>query len=334
MSSSGASNRETRSLPVCPALIRIPRFWGCTGKLTLSISPGNDLYGGSNRLLTFLKTSGGFTVHHLDTSKPEILLPYLQKPDSKVRWVLLESPTNPLIQIVDIETISNLVHQYVPEAVVIVDNTMMSPFLQRPLELGADIVYDSATKYLSGHHDLMAGAIYCNREDLAKQMAFTINSIGNGLSSFDCFLLLRGIKTMDIRMERQQATACLVASYLYNLGFKVNFPALADHPGKEVHDRIAKGPGAVLSFETDDVSLSERIVGATRLWGISVSFGAVNSLISMPCLMSYVLVFTSPEPLADHTISLQTCFHRPESQKGAQSARTSHPTMCGHRRSR
>ena len=121
-------------------------------------------------------------------------------------------------------------------------------------------------------------------------MAFTINSIGNGLSPFDSFLLLRGIKTMAIRMERQQATACLVASYLHNLGFKVNFPSLASHPGKDIHDRIAKGPGAVLSFETDDIGMSERIVGATRLWGISVSFGAVNSLISMPCLMSHASI--------------------------------------------
>merc|ERR1712093_212410 len=134
------------------------------------IIAGNDLYGGSNRLLTFLKTSGGFAVHHLDTTKPELLLPYLDKPGGiRVKYVLLESPTNPLLQIVDIQTISTLVHQYVPEAVVIVDNTMMSPFLQKPLELGADIVYDSATKYLSGHHDLMAGAMYCNRDDLAQQ---------------------------------------------------------------------------------------------------------------------------------------------------------------------
>lgn len=132
------------------------------------IIAGNDLYGGSNRLLTYLKTSGGHPVHHVDTTKPELLLPLLTQPNSKIRYVLLESPTNPLLQIVDIETIANMVHRHIPEAIVIVDNTMMSPFLQRPLELGADVVYDSATKYLSGHHDLMAGAIYCNREDVAQ----------------------------------------------------------------------------------------------------------------------------------------------------------------------
>jgi len=126
------------------------------------------LYGGSNRLLTYLKTNGGVAVHHLDTTQPSLLLPLLTSSSNKIRYVLLESPTNPLLQIVDIQEISTLVHRHVPDAVVIVDNTMMSPFLQRPLELGADIVYDSATKYLSGHHDLMAGAIYCDREDLAK----------------------------------------------------------------------------------------------------------------------------------------------------------------------
>lgn len=113
-----------------------------------------------------------------------------------------------------------------------------------------------------------------------------INSVGNGLAPVDCFLLLRGIKTLALRLEQQQRSAIRVADYLHALGFLVHFPGLASHPGKEVHDRLARGPGAVLSFVTDDKALSERIVAAARLWGISVSFGCVNSLISMPCLMS------------------------------------------------
>lgn len=119
-----------------------------------------------------------------------------------------------------------------------------------------------------------------------QQIAFTINSIGNALAPIDAFLLLRGIKTLALRMDRQQTTANIVADYLNTLGFHVNYPGLADHPGRDVHERIADGNGAVLSFETGNKALSERVVGSTRLWGISVSFGCVNSLISMPCVMS------------------------------------------------
>jgi cystathionine beta-lyase/cystathionine gamma-synthase len=119
-------------------------------------------------------------------------------------------------------------------------------------------------------------------------MAFTINSVGNALAPNDCFLLLRGTKTLALRMDRQQATAQLVATYLHSLGFPTHYPGLPDHPGREIHERIASGNGAVLSFETGNKAMSEQIVGGARLWGISVSFGCVNSLISMPCVMSYV----------------------------------------------
>ncbi len=127
---------------------------------------GDDIYGGTNRLLTYLRTHMGVTVHHVDTTTPSTILPHLIP--GKTAMVLLETPTNPLLKIVDIAGISSMVKEKCPDAVIVVDNTMMSPYLQRPLEHGADIVYDSATKYLSGHHDLMAGVITCNRDDLAK----------------------------------------------------------------------------------------------------------------------------------------------------------------------
>ncbi|KAA1082078.1 cystathionine beta-lyase [Puccinia graminis f. sp. tritici] len=253
------------------------------------IIAGNDLYGGSNRLLTYVKEHNGIITHHIDTTNLENLKPFLVK-DSRVRMVLLESPTNPLLQIVDIEAVINLVKAVIPEAIIVVDNTMMSPYLMKPLEFGADVVYDSGTKYLSGHHDVMAGLVTCNSDKIAKQLAFVINSIGNGLAPFECFLLTRGIKTLSLRMDRQQASAIRVAKYLDQLGFKVNFPGLAHHKGKEIHDRLAKGPGAVLSFETGDKKLSEKIVSSARLWSVSVSFGCVNSLISMPCLMSHASI--------------------------------------------
>ncbi|RDX57495.1 cystathionine beta-lyase [Lentinus brumalis] len=254
----------------------------------VEVIAGDDLYGGTNRLLTYLRTHMGVTVHHVDTTKAESVIPYLHP--GKTAMVLLESPTNPLLKIVDIAGISALVKEKCEDAVVVVDNTMMSPYLQRPLEHGADIVYDSATKYLSGHHDLMAGVITCNRDDLAKEIAFIINSVGNALTPFDSFLLLRGTKTLAIRMDRQQSTSMLVAQMLSKLGFVTHYPGLPNHPGKDIHDRISDGYGAVLSFETGDKELSERIVAATRLWGISVSFGCVNSLISMPCVMSHASI--------------------------------------------
>ena len=245
---------------------------------------GDDLYGGTNRLLSYIRTHVGVTIHHVDTTDPAALHQYINS--TKTAMVLLESPTNPLLKVVDIAAISKDVKENAPDAIMVVDNTMMSPYLQRPLEHGADIVYDSATKYLSGHHDLMAGVITCNRDDLANKLAFTINAIGNALTPIDSFLLLRGIKTLALRMDRQQATAQLVAEYLDGLGFPVHYPGLVNHPGREVHSRIANGNGAVLSFKTGRTDLSEKIVGGTRLWGISVSFGCVNSLISMPCIMS------------------------------------------------
>lgn len=269
------------------------------------IIAGDDIYGGTQRLLTYIRTHVGVIVHHVDTTDPANFDALIRP--GKTAMVLLESPTNPLLKICDIATISAKVKEKAPDAIMVVDNTMMSPYLQRPLEHGADIAYDSATKYLSGHHDLMAGVITCNRDDLAKvrsaldyngvknkfftqhvfqSMAHVINSVGNALTPFDSFLLLRGTKTLAIRMDRQQSTAMKVANMLDRLGFKVHYPGLKNHPGREVHERIADGPGAVLSFTTGDKAVSERIVGATRLWGISVSFGCVNSLISMPCVMS------------------------------------------------
>ena len=127
---------------------------------------GDDLYGGTNRLLAYIKDHCGVIVHHIDTTDPRTLLPYINP--AKTAMVLLESPTNPLLKIVDLAMIARDVRERAPDAVIVVDNTMMSPYLQRPLEHGADIVYDSATKYLSGHHDLMAGVITCNRDDLSK----------------------------------------------------------------------------------------------------------------------------------------------------------------------
>lgn len=248
---------------------------------------GDDLYGGTHRLLKYLSTHGGIIVHHVDTTTPETVQEVL---NAKTAMVLLETPTNPLIKIVDIPTISNMAHAANPACVVSVDNTMLSPYLQNPLELGADIVYESGTKYLSGHHDLMAGVIAVSDDALGDKLYFTINASGCGLAPFDCWLLMRGIKTLKVRMDAQQSNAMLIARFLESTGFKVRYPGLPSHPQYDLFNSMARGPGAVLSFETGDIQLSERIVESAKLWAISVSFGCVNSLISMPCRMSHASI--------------------------------------------
>ncbi|KAG8631310.1 hypothetical protein KVT40_000450 [Elsinoe batatas] len=248
---------------------------------------GDDLYGGTNRLLKYLASNGGIVVHHVDTTDADAVKSVLTP---KTTMVLLESPTNPLIKVVDISTIATAAHEVNPKALVIVDNTMMSPMLQNPLDLGADISYESGTKYLSGHHDVMAGVMAVNSSEIGDKLFFTINASGCGLSPFDSWLLLRGVKTLSVRMEKQQSNAMAIATFLENHGFKVRFPGLKSHPQYDLHWSQARGAGAVLSFETGSTQISERIVEATRLFGISVSFGCVNSLISMPCRMSHASI--------------------------------------------
>ncbi|KAF3767584.1 cystathionine beta-l [Cryphonectria parasitica EP155] len=248
---------------------------------------GDDLYGGTNRLLTYLSTNQGIIVHHVDTTNVDKVKEVLSP---KTAMVLLETPTNPLIKIVDIPAITKMTHDFNGKALVVADNTMMSPMLCNPLELGVDISYESGTKYLSGHHDIMAGVIACNDASLGDKMYFMINSTGCGLSPDDSSLLMRGIKTLAIRMEKQQANAQAIAEFLETHGFRVRYPGLKSHPQYDLHWSMSRGAGAVLSFETGDVTVSERIVEAARLWGISVSFGCVNSLISMPCRMSHASI--------------------------------------------
>ena len=248
---------------------------------------GDDLYGGTNRLLKYLGTHGDIIVHHVDSTNPEAIRRVLSP---KTAMVLLETPTNPLIKIVDVPTIAKYSHEANPTALVTVDNTMLSPLLQNPLDLGADIVYESGTKYLSGHHDLMAGVIAVKNAALGEKLYYIVNASGCGLAPFDSFLLMRGVKTLKIRMEQQQSNAQRIAEFLESHGFRVRYPGLKSHPQYKLHHSMARGAGAVLSFETGDIKMSERIVESTRLWAISVSFGCVNSLISMPCQMSHASI--------------------------------------------
>eukprot|EP00249_Psilotum_nudum_P005678 c19111_g1_i1 orf=214-1689(+) len=231
----------------------------------------DDIYGGSDRILSRVTPKAGLPVKRVDTSCLQEVRGAIG-PNTKLVW--LESPTNPRQMISDIEEISRIAHQY--GALVVVDNSIMSPVLCKPLELGADIVMHSATKFIAGHSDVMAGVLAVKGESLAKDIYFLQNAEGSGLAPFDCWLCLRGIKTMCLRIEKQQANAQKIAEYL------------ASHPQIEQ----ATGAGSVLSFTTGSLAISKYIAENTKLFSIAVSFGSVKSLISLPCFMSHASIPT------------------------------------------
>lgn len=251
------------------------------------ILASDDLYGGSIRLLEQILPRHGITVKYVDATDLDAVAAAVSE---RTKLILVETPTNPLLRISDIAGLAQIADSH--DAVFAVDNTMLSPCLQNPLDLGADIVIHSATKFLCGHSDVMAGAVITNSEDLHKQIAFLQNAEGSALSPFDSWLLLRGIKTLSLRVERQTENALKAARFLAARAEVKNvyYPGLEDHAGYELHLRQASGGGSVISFTTSDVELSRRFVEATRLCSIAVSFGSVNSSISLPCYMSHASI--------------------------------------------
>jgi cystathionine beta-lyase len=197
---------------------------------------------------------------------------------------LIETPSNPLFRISDIRALSSVARE--AGASLAVDNSMLSPVLQRPLKFGADIVVHSATKFLCGHSDVTAGALITNDAALYEQFSFQQNAEGAGLSPFESWLLLRGLKTLALRVERQNASAEKIARFLQTR------PEVTQifYPRGEVHNKQATGNGAVVSFTTGDEKLSSEIVETTKLFKIAVSFGSVGSTISLPCRMSHASI--------------------------------------------
>lgn len=257
------------------------------------IIAGDDLYGGTVRLLDRISSHQNISVRYVDTTDVNQLRNAIT---SRTRLILIETPTNPLFRISDISELASIAKE--AGAYLAVDNSMLSPIFQQPLNLGADIVVHSATKFLCGHSDVTAGALITNDRTLHKQFAFQQNAEGAGLNPFESWLLLRGLKTLSLRVERQNDSAGKIARFLKTRTevTQVFYPGLMDHPGREIHDKQASGNGAVISFTTGDEKLSAEIVETTRLFKVAVSFGSVGSTISLPCRMSHASI---PSALRD-----------------------------------
>jgi cystathionine beta-lyase len=251
------------------------------------IVAGNDLYGGTVRLLDQVLSRSGTYVTYVDATDLDEVRASLT---SRTRLMLIETPSNPLLRIADIRALAKLAHSV--GGILAVDNSMLSPCFQHPLALGADVVIHSATKFLCGHSDVTAGALITSDPTLHRKTAFQQNAEGAGLSPFDSWLLLRGMKTLCLRAERQNTSAGALASILseHPSVEHVYYPGLSSHVDHQLHRAQATGDGAVISFTTGDASFSERIVSATRLFTIAVSFGSVNSTISLPCRMSHASI--------------------------------------------
>lgn len=239
----------------------------------------HDLYGGTYRLLEQILRQQGVETTYIDTGKPEYIQTHI-RPNTKA--IFIETPTNPTMKITDIEACCIIAKKH--NVLSIVDNTFMTPYLQRPLDLGADIVLHSATKYLGGHNDVLAGAVIAREESVAEKIYFLQNSIGATLAPHDCWMLLRGLKTLALRMEKHQENAQIVAEWLqrHPAVTTVYYPGLSGHPGKHIQEKQASGYGGMISFEVADEMMIEPILKNLQLITFAESLGGVESLITYP----------------------------------------------------
>jgi cystathionine gamma-synthase len=259
----------------------------------------DDVYGGTWRLADKVWRRYGIAAEALDLTDLDAVQSALTADAvaerGPVAMVWIETPTNPLLKIVDIQAAAALARA--EGALTVVDNTFATPFLQRPLELGADVVLHSATKYLGGHSDVVGGLLATNHDDLAERLRFHQNAAGAVPSPFDCWLVLRGIRTLAVRMERACANARAIASWLQDRPEvrRVYYPALNDNPQRELCARQMRLPGAMVSFELHaEEEKAARFVASTRLLTLAESLGAVESLIELPAAMTHLSVADSP----------------------------------------
>jgi len=254
----------------------------------------DDAYGGTWRLADKVWSRYGIATEAVDLRDLDAVAAALAgSPPATMVWV--ETPTNPLLKMVDISAVVRLAAS--AGALTVVDNTFATPFLQRPLELGADLVMHSATKYLSGHSDVINGLLATRRDDLAERLRFHQNAAGAVPSPFDCWLVMRGMRTLAVRMERASANAAAIAGWLSGRPevTRVYYPGLPDHPQRELVERQMRLPGAMLSFEMrGGEPAARRVAETTRLFTLAESLGAVESLIELPAAMTHFSVTGTP----------------------------------------
>jgi len=250
---------------------------------------GNDLYGGTYRLFTKVFERFGIKFHFINMSDAASIQPFINS-NTKLIWI--ETPTNPLINIIDIEDVTTLAKKH--SIITCVDNTFASPFLQNPLDLGADIVLHSSTKYLGGHSDVINGGIALNDASLREKLYFIQKSCGAVPGPQDCFLILRGLKTLHVRMERHCSNGEKVAHFLRNNPKieKVYWCGFEDHPGYKIAKKQMRGFGGMLSFELKDNSEQEarRVLSSTKVFSLAESLGGVESLINHPATMTHASI--------------------------------------------
>ena len=248
----------------------------------------DDLYGGTYRIFRRVLEPMGLSFSFVDGSDPKAVEAAMTE---RTRLVWIESPTNPLLKLVDIAAVSKLAHAN--QALVVVDNTFMSPYFQRPLSLGADIVTHSATKYLGGHSDVIGGAVVVDREDLYERLAFLQNAVGGVPGPMDAWLVLRGLKTLAVRMREHDRNARLVAAFLneHPKVARVYYPGLPGNPQRELAQRQMSGFGGMISFEVKGgLESARRVVERTQLFTLAESLGGVESLIELPAAMTHASI--------------------------------------------
>ncbi len=246
-----------------------------------------DLYGGSFRLIEDLREREGIEFTYVDSSDTGALKTAIRQ---ETRAFFIETPTNPLMKVADLKAIAALADE--KGILLLVDNTFLTPYCQRPLELGAHVVIHSGTKYLGGHNDTLAGLLVVSREDLAERIGFTQKTTGAVLSPFDSWLILRGLKTLAVRMDRQQENAMRIARWLEGDERirKVYYPGLPGHKGHETSRTQASGFGAMISFEVDNRETVEKVLKGVKTIMFAESLGGVETLITYPAVQTHASI--------------------------------------------